>query len=221
MNKLSIHARAHILNALSEGMGINATARMTGTSKNTVLKLLADVGEACSLYQDRVMNNLKCEKIECDEIWSFVGAKAKNVRENDEAHADYGDCYTFTAIDPVSKLMPCWLVGERSTACTYEFMEDLAARLSNRIQLTTDGWGAYRAAVHNAFGYNVDFAMVNKSYGKDRPGVEAKRRYSPPEYVSCTREVISGNPDKKHISTSLVERANLSMRGWGCAALPA
>jgi IS1 family transposase len=156
----------------SEGMGINATARVTGKSKNTVLKLLADVGEACALYQDRVMNNLKCETIECDEIWSFVGAKAKNVRENDAAHADYGDCYTFTAIDPVSKLMPCWLVGERSTACTYEFMEDLAARLSNRIQLTTDGWGAYRAAVHNAFGYNVDFAMLNKSYGKNGPALK-------------------------------------------------
>jgi IS1 family transposase len=212
MNKLSIQDRVQILNCLSEGVGVNAAARMTGKSKNTILKLLADVGEACALYQDRVMTNLKCEKIECDEIWSFVGAKQKNVRKDDEAHADYGDCYTFTAIDPVSKLMPCWLVGERSTGCTYEFMEDLAPRLANRIQLTTDAWGAYRAAVHNAFGYNVDYAMVNKTYSAGGATVEAKRRYSPAAYVSCTKEVISGNPDKKHISTSLVERANLSMR---------
>lgn len=212
MNQLSIQDRVQILNCLAEGVGINATVRMTGKSKNTILKLLADVGEACALYQDRVMNNLPCTKIECDEIWSFVGAKQKNVRADDEAHADFGDCYTFTAIDPVTKLMPCWLVGERTHAATHEFIGDLAPRMANRIQLTTDGWPGYVPAVEKAFGRNVDFAVLNKNYTAGSPSVEAKRRYSPPAMVSTTKEVITGNPDKKHISTSLVERANLSMR---------
>ncbi len=193
-------------------MGINAAARMTGKSKNTVLKLLADVGQACALYQDRVMNNLQCEKIECDEIWSFVGAKQKNVRADDDAHAGYGDCYTFTAIDPVSKLMPCWLVGQRTAASTENFIDDLAPRFAKRIQLTTDGWKPYLLAVDMAFAGNVDYAVLNKTYAAGSPAVEAKRRYSPPAFVKASKEVISGNPDKKHISTSLVERANLSMR---------
>ena len=140
MNKLSTQDRIAILNALSEGVGVNAVCRMTGVSKNTVLKLLADVGAACAQYQDNVMRNLKCTRIQVDEIWSFVGAKQANVRANDEAHADYGDCYTFTAIDPVTKLMPCWLVGQRSRACTIDFMADLAPRLANRIQLSADGF---------------------------------------------------------------------------------
>jgi IS1 family transposase len=212
MNKLSIQDRVQILNCLSEGMGINGAARVTGKSKNTVLKLLADVGQACALYQDRVMNNLKCERIECDEIWSFVGAKQKNVRADDEAHADYGDCYTFTAIDPVSKLMPCWLVGQRTAQCTEDFMDDLAPRLKNRIQLTTDGWAPYPTAVDLAFGGKVDYAVVNKTYSAGSATVEAKRRYSPAPYVSCIKAVVSGKPVKSLISTSLVERANLSMR---------
>jgi IS1 family transposase len=212
MNKLSVQDRVLILNCLSEGMGINGTARMTGKSKNTVLKLLADVGQACALYQDRVMRNLQCERIECDEIWSFVGAKARNVNPHKEAHADYGDCYTFTAIDPVSKLMPCWLVGQRTIQATEDFMNDLAPRLAKRVQLTTDGWGAYRLAVDMAFGGAVDYAIVNKTYAAGFPAVEAKRRYSPAPYVSCTKEVVLGQPAKSLISTSLVERANLSMR---------
>ena len=212
MNKLSIQDRVQILNALSEGLGINATARITNKSKNTVLKLLADVGQACALYQDRVMNNLQCEKIECDEIWSFISAKAKNVRADDEKHADWGDCYTFTAIDPVSKLMPCWMVGARTGENTEDFMADLAPRMSKRIQLTTDGWPAYVPAVEKAFGRNVDYAVLNKSYGFGEPAKEAKRRYSPAPMVSTEKIVINGNPDKESISTSLVERANLSMR---------
>ena len=212
MNKLSVQDRVQILNCLSEGMGVNATARVTGKSKNTILKLLADVGEACALYQDRVMNNLKCQVIECDEIWSFIGAKAKNTRSEDEAHADYGDCYTFTAIDPVSKLMPCWLVGQRTMQCTEDFMADLAPRLAGRIQLTTDGWPGYVPAVEKAFGSNVDFGVLNKTYHAGFPAVEAKRRYSPAPFVSCTKAVVCGKPVKSLISTSLVERANLSMR---------
>jgi IS1 family transposase len=212
MNVLPLQDRVQILNCISEGMGVNATARVTGKSKNTVLKLLADVGQACALYQDRVMNNLQCTRIECDEIWSFIGAKQKNVRKDKESHAEFGDCYTFTAIDPESKLMPCWLVGQRSRECTEEFMNDLAPRLANRIQLTTDGFLPYPPCVDLAFGGQVDYAVVNKTYDAGGASVEAKRRYSPPAFVKATKHIVSGRPEKSLISTSLVERANLSMR---------
>jgi hypothetical protein len=144
MNQLSIQDRVQILNCIAEGMGINSAARVTGKSKNTVLKLLADVGTACALYQDRAMNNLHCERIECDEIWSFVGAKQKNVLKDKVSHDEFGDCYTFTAIDPITKLMPCWLVATRTAQATEDFMNDLAPRLANRVQLTTDGWARPR-----------------------------------------------------------------------------
>jgi IS1 family transposase len=212
MNKLSVKARVQILNALSEGMGINAAARVRGTSKNTVLKLLADVGEACALYQDRVMNNLQCTRIECDEIWSFVGAKQKNVRKDKQSHAEFGDCYTFTAIDPETKLMPCWLVGQRTARCTEDFMNDLAPRLGNRVQLTTDGWAPYRLAVDMAFAGRVDYAVLNKSYEAGHATVEARRRYSPPAFVKASKEIVSGNPEKEFISTGMLERSNLSLR---------
>jgi IS1 family transposase len=212
MNQLSIKDRVAILNCLSEGMGINATARVTGKSKNTVLKLLADVGTACALYQDRAMNNLSCKRIQVDEIWSFVGAKEKNVRKNDELHEGFGDCYTFTAIDPDTKLMPCWLVGERSKACTEAFMDDLAPRFAARIQLTSDGMHAYPHAVDRSFGGQVDYAVLNKSYADGGAQKEAKRRYSPAEFVSAEKQVVFGNPDEDLISTSHVERANLSIR---------
>jgi IS1 family transposase len=212
MNQLSIQDRVQILNCIAEGMGINGTARVTGKSKNTVLKLLADVGTACALYQDRVMNDLHCERIECDEIWSFVGAKQKNVRKDKESHAEFGDCYTFTAIDPITKLMPCWLVGQRTAQCTEDFMNDLAPRLANRVQLTTDGWAPYRLAVDMAFAGRVDYAVLNKSYDAGHATVEAKRRYSPPAFVKASKEIVSGNPEKEFISTSMVERSNLSLR---------
>jgi IS1 family transposase len=212
MNQLSIKDRVAILNCISEGMGVNAAARITGKSKTTVLKLLADVGEACASYQDRAMNNLQCTRIECDEIWSFVGAKQRNVRKDSIEHADFGDCYTFTAIDPESKLMPCWLVGTRSRECTEEFMNDLAPRLANRIQLTTDGYLPYPPCVDLAFGGQVDYAVLVKTYDAGGAAVEAKRRYSPPAFIKATKHIVSGNPEVEFISTSLVERANLSMR---------
>ena len=143
MNRLTTQDRARILTALSEGMGINAACRMTGASKNTVLKLVADVGKACSMYQHRVMRDLQCKQVQVDEIWSFVGMKQKNAPEG-LAGVWVGDCYTFTAIDPVTKLMPCWLVGHRTAECTDIFMADLAKRLAGRVQLTTDGMLATR-----------------------------------------------------------------------------
>jgi IS1 family transposase len=212
MNKLSIQDRVQILNCLAEGVGINAAARMTGKSKNTVLKLLEDVGEACALYQDRVMRNLPCTTIECDEIWSFIGAKQRNVKKDDEAHADFGDCYTFTAICADTKLMPCWLVGTRDADCTIEFIQDLGQRFAKRVQVSTDGWNAYPEAVFRSFPNGVDYAVVQKTYSAGAAHVDGKRRYSPPAFVKSEKQVVFGNPDNKRISTSLVERANLSMR---------
>lgn len=210
MNRLSTEDRARILTVLSEGMGINAACRITGASKNTVLKLLADVGAACSLYQDRVMRNLKVDQIQVDEIWSFIGAKQRGITE--ESPADWGDCYTFTAIDPDTKLMPCWLVGVRNAASTRDFMVDLAARLAGRIQLTTDGFWGYPDAVEHAFHGNVDFAVLQKTYKGGEAAVEAKRRYSPAVCIGATKSVVCGNPSIAGITTSHVERANLSMR---------
>ena len=210
MNKLSIKDRAQILNCLSEGMGINATARITGKSNNTVLKLLAETGAACSAYQDTAMRNLTIKKVQVDEIWSFIGMKQKNAPLDN--HENYGDCYTFTAIDPDTKLMPCWLVGTRNRQCTFDFIEDLAGRLANCIQLTTDGFKQYPDAVDAAFHGQVDYAVLNKSYGLMAPSNEARRRYSPPEIVSTSKAIINGKPVIDQIGTSHIERANLSMR---------
>lgn len=212
MNRLSTEDRARILTVLSEGIGINAACRVTGASKNTVLKLLADVGKACALYQDRAMRDLTITKVQVDEIWSFVGMKQKNVPADAPAAACYGDCYTFTAIDPETKLMPCWLVGQRTRECTEDFIYDLASRLANRVQLTSDAMSAYPGAVEKAFGRNVDFAVLNKTYEGGMPVVEAKRRYSPAVCIGATKNVLCGSPELKDVSTSHVERANLSMR---------
>jgi hypothetical protein len=211
MNRLTTQDRARILTALSEGMGINAACRMTGASKNTVLKLVADVGEACSLYQHRVMRDLQCTQIQVDEIWSFVGMKQKNAPEG-LAGVWVGDCYTFTAIDPVSKLMPCWLVGHRTAECTDIFIADLSKRLAQRVQLTSDGMLGYPAAVARHFGSNVDYAILNKSYEGGLPEVEAKRRYSPAVCIGATKNVVCGSPDMDKISTSHVKRSNLTLR---------
>lgn len=211
MNRLTIEDRVRILTALSEGMGINAACRITGASKNTVLKLLADVGEACSIYQDRAMRNLQCTQIQVDEIWSFVGMKQKNAPVGIEGFW-VGDCYTFTALDPITKLMPCWLVGHRTAECVNIFVGDLAKRLAGRVQLTSDGWNGYPAAVARHFGSNVDYAILNKTYEGGPSVVEAKRRYSPAICTGSTKNVVCGAPDLADVSTSHVERANLTMR---------
>jgi IS1 family transposase len=210
MNKLSTQDRVQILNALSEGVGINAASRITGKSKNTILKLLADAGRACALYQNNAMRNLTIKKVQVDEIWSFIGMKVTNTPAEDEN--GNGDCYTFTAIDPETKLVPCWLVGTRSAQCANDFMADLAPRLANRIQLTIDGLQLYPSAVEAAFKGNVDYGMLNKSYAGEGNLKEAKRRYSPATMTSCEKLRVYGKPDEAHISTSHVERANLSMR---------
>jgi IS1 family transposase len=211
MNRLSILKRAQILSCLAEGNSLRATARMTDTAINTVVKLLIDVGKACAEYQNQALRNLKCKRLQCDEIWSFCYAKAKNLPEDKKGRFGYGDVWTWTAICADSKLVPAWLVGDRSAETASIFMEDLASRFSHRVQLTTDGWKPYLEAVDGAFGTNIDYAMLIKLYG-DSPEAKVEKRYSPAKYISSKKEAISGNPDRKHISTSYAERQNLTMR---------
>lgn len=209
MNKLSLERRAKIIGMMVEGVSIRAIARMTGASKNTIVRLLADAGNACSEYQDRTLRNLPCKRIQADEIWSFVYAKQKNVPQEKRGQFGVGDVWTWTALCADTKLVPCWYVGTRDADAAYEFMEDLAGRLANRVQLTTDGHRAYLDAVDGAFANNIDYAMLVKQYGT---APEAQKRYSPPVCLGTERTVIRGQPDPEHISTSYVERQNLSMR---------
>jgi len=209
MNKLPLAKRAQVIGCLVEGNSIRATVRMTGVAKNTVTKLLVDVGKACAEYQDATLRNLPCKRVQCDEIWSFCYAKAKNVPEDHRGEFGYGDVWTWTALCADTKLVPSWLVGDRSGATASVFIEDLASRLSSRIQLTTDGNKVYLDAVENAYGGAVDYAMLQKIYG---PDPEGEKRYSPAACVGAEKIVISGNPDVKLVSTSYVERQNLTMR---------
>ncbi len=209
MNKLSTERRAQIIRCLVEGNSIRSTSRITGAAKNTVVKLLVDAGKACSEYQDKTLRNLSCKRLQCDEIWSFCYAKKKNVPEKLQGQFGYGDVWTWTAICAETKLVPSWLVGDRNGYTAYLFIQDLASRLNHRIQLTTDGFKAYLEAVEGAFGSEVDYAMLVKIYGTDSEG---EKRYSPAEIIEIKRKTIIGNPDPKLISTSYVERQNLTMR---------
>ncbi len=210
MNRLDAGHRSRVISAMVEGNSLRATSRMTGVAINTVVKLAVDAGAACSNYQDRVMRNLNCDRVQIDEIWSFCYAKAKNVTPEIAAKNPYaGDTWTFTAIDADTKLIPCWFIGPRDMTSARIFITDLAERLDNRIQLTTDGLGVYPQAVDRAFGSKIDYAQLVKIYGESSDG---QKRYSPAECIGCERHPIIGNPDPDHISTSYVERANLSMR---------
>lgn len=209
MNRLDNARRTQILAALCEGASVNATARQTGVSKVTILKLLEDIGHVCEAYQRETLVNLPCQRLQCDEIWGFVQAKERNV-PRDEKGRGRGDCWTWTAIDADTKLVPCWHVGARDADSAAYFMEDLASRLAHRVQLTTDGHRAYLSAVEGAFGWNgVDYAMLVKLYG---PSIEGTHRYSPPEVIGTETHEIMGRPDPAHVSTSYVERQNLTMR---------
>ncbi|MGA3172377.1 MAG: DDE-type integrase/transposase/recombinase, partial [Chthoniobacteraceae bacterium] len=176
MNKLSTDERTRIVAALVEGNSMRAVARMTGIARNTINKLLVDLGTACSEYQDKALRNLPCKRIQCDEIWSFVGAKEKNCSA-DMKRDGKGDVWTWVALDADTKLVPCWFIGNRDAGCAYHFMHDLAGRLANRVQLTTDGHKAYLNAVEDAFGSEIDYAMLVKIYGHTPEGPEV--RYSP------------------------------------------
>ncbi|MBI3431461.1 MAG: DDE-type integrase/transposase/recombinase [Hydrogenophilales bacterium] len=210
MNHLPIEKRAQILGLLVEGNSMRSITRLVGCSINTVTKLLVDVGQACSEYQDKAMRNLPCKRIQCDEIWAFCGMKEKNVPEENKGELGYGDVYTWTALDPDSKLIVSFLVGRRDYEYAEAFIGDLADRLANRVQLTTDGHKPYLSAVEGAFGGEIDFAQLVKIYGP-APTAE-QRRYSPARFTGADKTIISGNPDMAKVSTSHVERQNLTMR---------
>jgi IS1 family transposase len=208
MNQLPLSKRVAVVSALVEGNSIRSTVRMTDVSKPTILKLLADLGTACAAFHNEHVRNVRARRIQCDEIWQFVGAKEKNVTPEQKAEG-WGDTWTWTAIDADTKLIPSWFVGSRDATSAWWFMRDLCSRLATRVQLTSDGHTAYLTAVEEAFEGEIDYAMLVKIYGQPRDGAV---RYSPAKFQTARREVIRGNPDPAHISTSYVERQNLSMR---------
>ena len=209
MNKLDREARSRILHLLCEGNSLRAVTRLTGASKKAVSKLMVDAGQAAAWYQDRVFVNLTCKRVQVDEIWAFVYAKQKNVPLAKKAPPQAGDVWTWTAIDADTKLIPSWFVGGRDSDAAMIFMEDLASRLANRVQLTSDGHRAYLEAVEGVFGSDIDYAMLVKLYG---PSGDGEKRYSPAECIGAVKHRIEGNPDPKYVSTSYAERSNLSVR---------
>jgi len=211
MNKLSTEKRVQIIRALVEGNSIRATCRITGTAKGTVTRLLESVGKACSKYQNEHLRNLNCKNIQIDEIWSFCYAKQKNVPDDKQGKFGYGNVWTFIAIDADTKLVSSWLVGLRDCDYAIAFVNDLKNRLVNRVQLTTDGHKIYLEAVENAFGSDVDYyAMFVKMYGNDE--LDNEKRYSSADCVATEKRILQGKPNPKLISTSYVERQNLTMR---------
>jgi IS1 family transposase len=208
-NVLKPERRAAVIAALVEGNSINATVRMTGVAKNTILKLLVELGAACAAYQDEHLRNLPCKRLQCDELWAFCHSKAKNVPVEKQGTFGYGDVWTFVAVDADTKLVPSFLVGSRDAGCATEFMQDLAGRLSGRVQLTTDGHNMYLGAVEDAFGGEIDYAMLVKVYGATPEG---DHRYSPAECLGTQKHAVTGCPNAKHVSTSYVERQNLTVR---------
>ena len=211
MNRLNIKDRAKILGFLVEGNSMRAASRMADVSINTITKLLVDIGIACANYQDKTLRNLSCKRIQCDEIWSFCYAKARNAPAEMKGNGRAGDIWTWTALDADSKLIVSWLVGDRDVRAATRFMNDVAKRLANRVQLTTDGHKGYLTAMDSAFNERIDYAMLTKLYGNPA-GPENERRYSSGECCGAIKGVVCGNPDEKHISTSFVERQNLTMR---------
>lgn len=210
MNKLPLHKRTQIINLLVEGNSLRATSRIADVSINTVTKLLVDVGRACEKFHHEKVVGITAKRIQADEIWSFVYAKQKNVPDGMEEVA--GDVWTWTAIDADSKLIVSWAVGGRDIDTACDFMRDVASRVKNRMQLTTDGLHAYLEAVTDSFGSQIDFAQLVKVYGASTGSNKTERKYSPAECIGCDKNIVSGNPDPEHISTSYVERQNLTMR---------
>lgn len=209
MNTLATTKQAQVVAALVEGASINATSRMTGVAKHTILKLLKDVGCACAAYHNTHVRNLRVHRLQCDEIWAFMYGKDKNL-SLEQIQAGAGSVWTWTAIDADTKLIVSYTLGDRGAATAQSFMRDVAGRIANRIQLTTDGHRVYAEAVEDAFGADIDYAMLVKIYGASSENPES--RYSPATCIGCRTGVLAGTPDPDHISTSFVERSNLSMR---------
>jgi IS1 family transposase len=213
MNRLPVERQVTVIAALTEGNSIRSTVRMTGVAKNTITRLLSELGPVCAQYLDRTLRGLTCRRVQVDEIWSFCYAKQKNVPEHLKGLWGIGDVWTWVALDADTKLVLAHQVGPRSPVIAYNFMLDVAARLTSRVQLTTDGLYWYIDAVDHAFGIDIDYGMIEKRYGKGpAPDASAATRYSPAKITAATKRVIRGNPDRRHISTSYVERQNLTMR---------
>jgi IS1 family transposase len=210
MNKLDLATRTQILSLLCEGSSMRAITRVTGVSLNTVTKLLVDAGQACAAYHDETVRGVKATRVQCDEIWAFCYSKQRNVKSAKAAPEGAGDVWTWTALEASSKLMISYMVGGRDGEYALAFMDDLRQRITNRVQLTTDGHKAYLNAVEEAFGDDVDYAQLVKLYGEAPEAF--KGRYSPAQCVGARKEAVTGNPDKAHVSTSYVERSNLSIR---------
>lgn len=210
MNCLTQAKKTQVIAALVEGNSIRATVRMTGASKKAIQRFLAAIGPACEEYQNRALRNLPCRKIQCDEIWSFCYAKQKNVPVDKQGQFGFGDVWTWTALCADTRLIYSWKIGIRGASTAYALMHDLAERLTHRIQLTTDGHRVYADAVESAFGSEIDYAMLVKIYGAHRE--ESEGRYSPAKCMGCRTIPMSGNPKARDISTSFVERQNLTMR---------
>jgi IS1 family transposase len=211
MNRLDLRTRASVLQLLVEGNSIASACRITGVAKNTALKLIEEIGHACAAYQDRVMRGLECKRLQLDEQWAYVGMKNKNVPQAKKGTFGFGDVYVWVALDANTKLIPCWHVGPRDADAAYTFIQDLAPRLSRRVQIVTDGLKAYVEAIGDAFGSNVDFAQLVKLYGHHNTGT-SEARYSPAPCVGTRKKVVTGRVAKDEVSTSYIERANLSMR---------
>jgi len=208
MNTLTKDERIRVVAALVEGNSIRATSRMTGIARNTVTKLLVDLGQVCMKYHDAHVRDVLVRRLQCDEIWAYVGAKAKNVSAA-KKEIGWGDVWTWVGIDTETKLVVSYLVGGRGADWAMDFMKDAAERIRGRVQITTDGHKAYLEAVERAFGMDVDYAQLHKIYGAS---LENETRYSPAVCIGCDMKTVSGNPDPKHVSTSFVERQNLTMR---------
>ena len=209
MNRLSRERQTAVVRCLVEGNSIRSTVRITGAAKNTVAKLLVELGHVCWEYQNQALRGLTSKRIQCDEIWSFVACKQKNLSRDRRGESGVGDVWTWTAMDADTKLMICWQVGKRDAPSAYDLITDLATRLNSRVQLTTDGFRAYLTAVEDVFGADIDYAMLVKLYGQD---TEGEKRYSSPVCLAAERSPITGSPDRRHISTSYIERQNLTMR---------
>lgn len=208
MNRLPFSKQVSVVSALVEGNSIRATSRMTGVAKGTILSLLEDLGTACADFHNRTVRNVKSRRIQCDEIWQFCYAKEKNVPPDKKGQFGYGDVWTWTAVDADTKLTVSYLIGKCDAGCAFEFMQDLAGRLTNRVQLTTDGLKVYLEAVEGAFGCDIDYATLVKIYGASQKEV----RYSPAVCLGAKAATITGRPNPRYVSTSYVERTNLTMR---------
>ncbi len=210
MNRLNRDKQIQIVNAIVEGSSMRAASRMADVAFNSVLNLLPQIGKACADYQDAVLRNLTCKRIQCDEVWNFCYAKQKNVPDELKDTFGYGDVWTWIAVDADTKLVPCWLVGKRDAGYAFEFINNLAGRVANRVRLTTDGHKPYLMAVEDTFGTEIDYAMLVKLYSAPQEGREV--RYSPANCIGARKEAIMGDPDMAHVSTSYVERQNLTLR---------